>query len=98
VVSGAAYVDIAGPDTYVKDHGNLAPLFAGVKAIVRDTKLFACTSAGRFPICVAGSRFGMVVLHTWTADFIMNETLNPPDFLKRAYNSARFVTRDEFRT
>ena len=32
---------------------------------------------------------------TWTADFIMDQTLNPPEFLKRAYNSERFITRDE---
>jgi hypothetical protein len=28
-------------------------------------------------------------------DFIMDAKLNPPDFLNRAYNSARFITRDE---
>jgi hypothetical protein len=32
---------------------------------------------------------------TWTTDFIMDPKLNPPDFLNRAYNSPRFVTRDE---
>ena len=31
----------------------------------------------------------------WTHDWIADETLNPPDFLNRAYNSERFITRDE---
>ena len=32
---------------------------------------------------------------TWTTDWIIDSKLNPPEFLNRAYNSARFITRDE---
>jgi hypothetical protein len=32
-----AYVDVAGADIYAADHGNLAPMFAQVKAVAHDT-------------------------------------------------------------
>jgi len=93
---GAAYVDIAGPDTYVKDHGNLAPLFAGVKAIVGDTKPICLHECGPIPDPdLLGRDSEWLYFMTWTTDFIMDPELNPPDFLNRAYNSARFITRDE---
>ncbi len=46
---GSAYVDIAGPDTYVKDHGNLANLFAAVKVIVGETKPICLHECGPVP-------------------------------------------------
>jgi mannan endo-1,4-beta-mannosidase len=93
---GAAYVDIAGPDTYVKDNGNLAPLFAAVKAIVGDTKPICLHECGPIPDpALLGRDSEWLYFMTWTHDWIEDPKLNPPDFLKRAYNSARYITRDE---
>jgi hypothetical protein len=93
---GAAFVDIAGPDTYVKDNGNLAPLFSAVKSIVADTKPICLHECGPIPDpALLGKDSEWLYFMTWTHDWIANEKLNPPDFLKRAYNSKRFITRDE---
>ena len=93
---GSAYVDIAGPDTYVKDHGNLASLFAAVHAIVGDTKPICLHECGPVPDPeLLGKAAEWLYFMPWTHDWIADQTLNPPEFLKRAYNSKRFVTRDE---
>ena len=93
---GAAYVDIAGPDTYVKDHGNLASLFAAVHAIVGDTKPICLHECGPVPDPdLLGKAADWLYFMPWTHDFIADQTLNPPEFLSRAYNSKRFITRDE---
>lgn len=93
---GAAYVDIVGPDTYVKDHGNLAPLFAAVKTFVGETKPICLHECGPIPDPdLLGRDSEWLYFMTWTADFIMDQKLNPPEFLKRVYNSERFITRDE---
>jgi hypothetical protein len=93
---GAAYVDIAGPDTYVKDHGNLAPLFLAVEDIVGETKPICLHECGPIPDpALLGRDSEWLYFMTWTHNWIADEALNPPDFLKRAYNSERFITRDE---
>ncbi len=93
---GAAYVDIAGPDTYVKDHGNLANLFAAVKAIVGETKPICLHECGPVPDpALLGKTAEWLYFMPWTHDWIADEKLNPPEFLKVAYNSKRFITRDE---
>lgn len=93
---GSAYVDIAGPDTYVKDHGNLASLFAAVHAIVGDSKPICLHECGPVPDPeLLGKQADWLYFMPWTHDWIADETLNSPAFLQRAYNSKRFVTRDE---
>ena len=89
-------MDIAGPDTYVKNHDNLAPIFSAVHAFVGDTKPICLHECGPIPDPdLLGRDSDWLYFMTWTTDFIMDPKLNPPDFLNRAYNSPRFVTRDE---
>ena len=93
---GAAYVDIAGPDTYVKDHGNLAPLFSAVHNIVGETKPICLHECGPIPDPdLLGKDAEWLYFMTWTYNWIADPVLNPPEFLKRAFNSERYVTRDE---
>ncbi|MGI4831818.1 MAG: glycosyl hydrolase [Janthinobacterium lividum] len=93
---GKQYVDIAGPDTYAKDHNNLAPLFSEVHAIVGDTKPICLHECGPIPDPdLLGHVAPWLYFMTWHTSFIIDNPLNPPDFLNRIYHSKRFITLDE---
>ncbi len=93
---GPQYVDIAGPDTYVKDHGNLAPLFAQAHAIVGDTKPICLHECGAIPDPdLLGHAAPWLYFMAWHTSFVINNSLNTADFLHRVYNSERYLTLDE---
>ncbi|HLI76643.1 MAG TPA: glycosyl hydrolase [Acidobacteriaceae bacterium] len=93
---GSQYVDIAGPDTYVKDHNNLAPLFAEVHGIVGDTKPICLHECGPIPDPdLLDDVAPWLYFMTWHTRFIIDNPLNPPDFLNRVYNSKRYLTLDQ---
>jgi hypothetical protein len=93
---GRDTVDVAGADIYVDDHGPLAPMFAEVKRIV----------GGQVPICLhengpvpdpagLGRGADWLWFMTWHTRWLTDERSNPPAFLREAFASERFVTKDE---
>ncbi|WP_271300735.1 glycosyl hydrolase [Sphingomonas sp. CV7422] len=93
---GRASVDIAGADIYAKDHGNLAPMFGQVKRIVGETVPICLHENGPVPDpALLGPDADWLWFMTWHTRWLMGDDQNQPDQLRRAFDSARYVTRDE---
>jgi len=95
---GRQYVDVAGADIYVQDHGNLAPMFQAVKTIVGDTVPICLHENGPIPDPVLlGSQADWLWFMTWHTRWLMDPAQNDPALLKRYYASDRLLTKDELR-
>jgi len=93
---GRASVDVAGADIYAHDHGNLAPMFAQVKAIVGDDVPICLHENGPVPDpAELGPSADWLWFMTWHSRWLMGDDQNRPDQLRRDYNTTRFITRDE---
>ncbi len=94
---GRAYFDVAGADTYVKDHGPLKGLYDKVRAIVGEGVPIALHENGPIPdpALVDQTHADWVYFMTWHTNWIKDPSVNPPDLIKRAYTSARYVTKSE---
>jgi len=93
---GRAQVDIAGADIYVQDHGNLAPMFAQVKAIVGDTLPICLHENGPVPDpALLGPDADWLWFMTWHSRWLTGADQNTPDLLRRYFASPRYVTKDE---
>lgn len=93
---GRATVDVAGADIYVQDHGNLAPMFAQVKAIVGDTLPICLHENGPVPDpALLGPSADWLWFMTWHTRWLTGVDQNTPEQLRRDFNSARYVTKDE---
>ena len=93
---GRGYYDIAGADIYVNDHGNLAPMFAQVKAIVGDAVPVCLHENGPIPDpAMLGPGADWLYFLTWHTRWIMDGALNTPDEIRRFFNSGRYLTKDE---
>lgn len=91
---GRRYVDIAGADIYAEDHGNLAPMFAEVKAIVGDAMPICLHENGPIPDpALLGPDADWLWFLTWHTRWLKEQT--SPDRLKSYYASDRYLTRDE---
>jgi mannan endo-1,4-beta-mannosidase len=93
---GRAYFDIAGADTYVKDHGPLKALYDKVVAIVGDGVPIALHENGPIPdpALVQASGADWAYFMTWHTRWIKDPETNPPALISAAYNSPRYVTLD----
>lgn len=95
---GRDIVDVVGADIYVHDHGNLAPMFAKVKAIVGDTLPICLHENGPIPDPVTlGPNADWLWFMTWHTRWLTDPEQNAPDLLRSYYNSDRYVTKDELR-
>lgn len=93
---GRATVDVAGADIYVQDHGNLAPMFAQVKAIVGDTLPICLHENGPVPDpALLGPSADWLWFMTWHTRWLTGADQNTPEQLRRAFNSQRYLTKDE---
>lgn len=93
---GRGYYDIAGADIYVDDHGNLAPMFARVKAIVGENVPICLHENGAIPDpATLGPGADWLYFLTWHTRWIMDGKLNTPDQIGRFYASERYLTKDE---
>jgi len=93
---GRAQVDIAGADIYVTDHGNLAPMFGQVKAIVGDTVPICLHENGPVPNpALLGPDSDWLWFMTWHTRWLTGADQNMPDQLRRDFASERYLTRDE---
>lgn len=93
---GRATVDVAGADIYANDHGNLAPMFAQVKAIVGDTLPICLHENGPVPDpALLGSSADWLWFMTWHTRWLTGADQNTPEQLRRDYTAKRYVTRDE---
>lgn len=93
---GRDRVDIAGADIYVEDHGNLAPMFAKVKAIVGDSLPICLHENGPVPDpALLGPDADWLWFMTWHSRWLMGADQNTPDLLRRYYASPRYITKDE---
>ena len=94
---GRAYYDIAGADIYIDDHGNLAPMFAQVKAIVGDSVPICLHENGPIPDpATLGRDSDWLYFLTWHTRWIMDGKLNTEDEIKRFFNAERYLTKDEW--
>ena len=93
---GREYVDVAGADIYVDDHGNLAPMFAQVKRIVRDTVPICLHENGPIPDpALLDAKSDWLWFMTWHTRWLTDPAQNGAAQLRSFYNSPRFVTKDE---
>ncbi len=93
---GRAMVDIAGADIYAKDHGNLAPMFAQVKAIVGDSVPICLHENGPVPDpALLGPEADWLWFMTWHTRWLTGRDQNTPELLKRYFASDRYITKDE---
>jgi hypothetical protein len=93
---GRNYYDIAGTDTYVKDHGNLTTLFAQVKAVVGDSVPICLHENGAIPDpATLGPQADWLWFLTWHTQWLMDGSFNTPEQLRRDFNSERYLTKDE---
>ena len=93
---GRAYVDVAGADIYVTDHGNLAPMFAQVKAIVGDTLPICLHENGPVPDpAMLGPEADWLWFMTWHTRWLMDPQQNTPEQRRAFYGSERYLTKDE---
>ncbi len=93
---GRDRVDIAGADIYVADHGNLAPMFAAVKAVVGDDVPICLHENGPVPDpALLGPQADWLWFMTWHTRWLTGADQNTPAQLKRDFASSRYVTRDE---
>lgn len=93
---GDAYVDIAGADTYVKDHGALKPLYDRMVAIVGPKRPVALHENGPIPDpdLVAREGANWSYFMTWHTNFVTDGKSNSVEDLRRAYGHPRYVTKD----
>jgi hypothetical protein len=92
---GRDRVDVAGADLYVKDHGNLAPMFAEVKAIVGDTLPICLHENGPVPDPTQlGLDSDWLWFMTWHTRWLTDAAMNPPEDLKRYYSAPRYITKE----
>ena len=93
---GRATVDVAGADIYVDDHGNLATMFGQVRRIVGDSVPICLHECGPIPDPAGlGPDADWLYFLVWHTKWIMDGKLNPPDQLRAAYASQRYLTKDE---
>ena len=93
---GRRYVDVAGADIYVEDHGNLAAMFAQVKAIVGDTLPICLHENGPIPDPAGlGQDADWLWFMTWHTRWLTDPAQNTRAQLRDYYNSDRYLTRDE---
>jgi mannan endo-1,4-beta-mannosidase len=93
---GRDSVDIAGADIYVHDHGNLAPMFQKVKAIVGDSVPICLHENGPIPDpATLGPDADWLWFMTWHTRWLTDPEQNAPELLRSYYNSDRYITRDE---
>lgn len=93
---GRDCVDIAGADLYVEDHGNLAPMFAQVKAVVGDSVPVCLHENGPIPDPAnLGPDADWLWFMTWHTRWLTDPTQNTPSQLRSYYASPRYVTKDE---
>ncbi len=93
---GRDMVDIAGADLYVEDHGNLAPMFAEVKAIVGDSVPICLHENGPIPDPAAlGRQADWLYFMTWHTRWLTDPSQNTAEQLKAYYASERYLTKDE---
>ena len=93
---GRATVDVAGADIYANDHGNLAAMFAQVKAIVGDTLPICLHENGPVPDPASlGPGSDWLWFMTWHTRWLTGADQNTPDQLRRDFASKRYVTKDE---
>jgi mannan endo-1,4-beta-mannosidase len=89
-------VDIAGADLYADDHGNLAPMFQQVKAIVGDTVPICLHENGPIPDpALLGPQADWLWFMTWHTRWLTDPSQNDPEGLKAYYASPRYLTKDE---
>jgi len=93
---GRDRVDVAGADIYVEDHGDLAPMFGKVKAIVGDTLPICLHENGPIPDpALLGLKADWLWFMTWHTRWLMDPRQNDPARLAAYYGSERYLTRDE---
>ena len=93
---GREYVDIAGADIYVEHHGNLAPMFGQVKAIVGDTVPICLHENGPVPDpATLGPDADWLWFMTWHTRWLTDPAQNTPEQLRRDFASQRYLTKDE---
>jgi hypothetical protein len=93
---GRGTVDVAGADIYANDHGNLAAMFAQVKAIVGDTLPICLHENGPVPDpALLGPNADWLWFMTWHTRWLTGADQNTPDQLRRDFASKRYVTKDE---
>jgi hypothetical protein len=91
---GRRFVDVAGADIYADDHGNLAPMFAQVKAIVGDSVPICLHENGPIPDpATLGPGADWLWFLTWHTRWLKEQT--KPEQLRDYYGSERYLTRDE---
>jgi mannan endo-1,4-beta-mannosidase len=87
---GREQVDVAGADIYVDDHGDLAPMFQAVKAIVGDTVPICLHENGPIPEpSLLGPQADWLWFMTWHTRWLMDPAQNDPARLKAYYASER---------
>ena len=95
---GRELVDVAGADIYAGDHGNLAPMFQAVKAIVGDTVPICLHENGPVPDpALLGAQADWLWFMTWHTRWLMDPGQNDPERLKAYYASDRYLTKDELK-
>jgi mannan endo-1,4-beta-mannosidase len=93
---GRGTVDVAGADIYANDHGNLAAMFAQVKAIVGDTLPICLHENGPVPDpTLLGASADWLWFMTWHTRWLTGADQNTPEQLRRDYTAKRYVTKDE---
>ncbi len=93
---GRRYVDVAGADIYVDDHGPLAAMFGQVKAIVRDTVPICLHENGPVPDPARlGPKADWLWFMTWHTRWLTDPAQNTPEQLRAYFASERYVTKDE---
>ncbi|MDB5670367.1 MAG: mannan endo,4-beta-mannosidase [Alphaproteobacteria bacterium] len=93
---GRSFVDVAGADLYVEDHGPLAAMFGQLKAIVGDTLPICLHENGPVPDpAMLGPSADWLWFLTWHTRWLTDPSQNTPEALRRFYASERYLTRDE---
>ncbi|MES2825792.1 MAG: glycosyl hydrolase [Pseudomonadota bacterium] len=94
---GDAYIDIAGADTYVSDHGSLKTLYDRVALIVGAGRPIALHENGPIPDpdSVMADAANWSYFMTWHTSFLTDGIANTTTTLNKAFNHEHYITRDE---
>ena len=93
---GRGSVDVAGADIYVDHHGNLADMFAKVKAVVGDSVPICLHENGPIPDpATLGPSADWLWFMTWHTRWLTDPAQNTAEQLKAYYRSKRYLTKDE---
>ena len=93
---GRQYVDIAGADVYVDDHGPLSEMFGAVKAVVGDSVPICLHENGPIPDPARlGPDADWLYFLTWHSEFISDGKRNSIEQIRQYFNSERYITKDE---